>query len=189
MGTALVQFDVESVGVGELAIAVDLGDLVLFHQEVHTGHPAVGHLAAAVEGGAVVEGHLAADAEGLGFLVEDVREFGVTQQCLGRDAADVETDSAPILRLNDCGIQPQLRGADGRHVSAGSGSEDDNVIVGHGNHPNRRGPGVRWPAMRLRSADVWEAEISLTPTALNSRNAVAQYGSTPATQCRWLCSQ
>jgi hypothetical protein len=85
---------------------VDLGDLVLLHQEVHTGNPALGHLAAAVVGDAVVERHLAADAEGLGFLVEDVREFGVAQQRLGRDAADVEADSAPILRLNDGGIQP-----------------------------------------------------------------------------------
>ena len=45
------------------AVAVDLGDLVLLHQEVHAGDPALGHFAAAVEGDPVVERRLAADAE------------------------------------------------------------------------------------------------------------------------------
>ena len=63
LGAAVVEVDRHGVVVGELAVAVDLGDLVLLHQEVHAGDAAVGHLAAAVEGGAVVEGRLTADAE------------------------------------------------------------------------------------------------------------------------------
>ena len=122
-------------GVGELAVAVDLGDLVLLHQEVHAGDAAVGDLAAAVEGDPVVEGRLAADAELLGFLGEDVRELGVAQQRLGRDAADVEADPAPVLGFDDCGVQPELGGANGRDVSAGAGSENDDVIVGHAAQP------------------------------------------------------
>jgi hypothetical protein len=46
--------------------------------------------------------------------------------------------------------------------------------------------------VRLRSAcDALAADwrVSRTPPALHSRSAVAQYGSMPAAQCRWLCSQ
>jgi hypothetical protein len=85
---------------------VNLGDLVLLHQEVHTGNPALGHLAAAVIGDAVIKGGVATDPERLGVLGEDVDEFGVAQQRFGRNAADVETDSAPVLGFDDCGVQP-----------------------------------------------------------------------------------
>ena len=125
----------KGVRVGERAVAVDLGDLVLLHQEVHTGDAAVGDLAAAVEGDPVVERRLAADAELLGFLGEDVRQFGVAQQRLGRDAADVEAYPAPVLGFDDCGVQSELGGANGRDVSAGAGSENDDVIVGHPAQP------------------------------------------------------
>ncbi|BBX40339.1 hypothetical protein MSIM_17900 [Mycobacterium simiae] len=96
---------------------------------MHAGDATLGHLAAAIEGHPIVEGHLAAHAEGLGVLGEDVHEFGVTQQRLGWDAADVEAHAAPILRFDDCGVQAQLRGADGCDIAAGTGSEDNNVIV------------------------------------------------------------
>jgi len=43
--------------------------------------------------------------------------------------------------------------------------------------------------VRLRSADVDEAEESLTPPALHSPRSGAQYGRTPDAQCRWLCWQ
>ncbi len=103
---------------------------------MHAGDTAVGHLAAAVESDAVVEGRLATDAKSLGFLGEDVREFGVAQQRFGRDAADVEADSAPVLRLDDCGVQTKLRGANRSNISAGTGSENNDVIVSHGHYPN-----------------------------------------------------
>ena len=128
---ALVEVDLERVVVGELAVAVDLGDLVLLHQEVHAGDAALGDLAAAVERDTVVERRLPADAELLGFLGEDVREFGVAQQRLRRDAADVEAHPAPVLGFDDCGVQPELGGADRCDVPAGACSENDDVIVGH----------------------------------------------------------
>jgi len=84
---------------------MDLGDLVLFHQEVHAGDAALGDFAAPVVGDPVIEGRLAADAECLGLFGEDVREFGVAQQRLRRDTADVEAHSAPVIRLHDGGIQ------------------------------------------------------------------------------------
>ena len=131
LGAALVEVDLQGVVVGELPVAVDLGDLVLLHQEVHAGDAAVGDLAAAVEGDPVVECRLTADAELLGFLREDVRQFGIAQQRLRRDAADIEAYAAPVLGFDDCGVQPELGGTNGRDVSAGAGSENDDVIVGH----------------------------------------------------------
>jgi len=96
---------------------------------VHARDAALCHLAAAVEGDAVVEGRLSADAKGLSLFGEDVREFGVAQQRLGRNAADVEANPAPVLRLDDRGGKAELCGANGRNLSAGAGPEDDDVIV------------------------------------------------------------
>ncbi len=56
LGTAVVELNRQRVGVGELAVSVDLGDLVLLHQKMHTGDPALGHLAASVIGGNAVVG-------------------------------------------------------------------------------------------------------------------------------------
>jgi len=49
---------------------------------VDTLDDAVGHRAAAVEGGTEIEGHLPAHPEDRRLVVEDVRQFGVAQQCL-----------------------------------------------------------------------------------------------------------
>src|SRR5699024_4897480 len=56
----------DGLGVGDPAVPVDLGDLVLLHEEVDALDDPVGHLAAAVVRGAVVDGDVAGDAEGLG---------------------------------------------------------------------------------------------------------------------------
>ncbi len=54
------------------------------------------------------------------------------QQRLGGDAADVEAGAAVGGALLHHGhLQPKLRGADGAHVAAGAGADDDQV-VGHG---------------------------------------------------------
>ncbi len=79
----------------------------------------------------VVEGGLTADAEGLGFLVEDVCEFRIAQQRLGRDTPDVEAHTTPVLGFDNCGAQAQLGGTNGRDVSTGASSENDDVKVGH----------------------------------------------------------
>src|SRR4029077_13710909 len=63
LGAALVEVDVQRVVVFKLPVPVDLGDLVLLHQEVHTGDTALGDLATAVERDAVVERRFTADAE------------------------------------------------------------------------------------------------------------------------------
>jgi len=58
-----------------------------------------------------------------------MREFGVAQQRLGRNAADIEAHPAPVLGLDDCGVQSELGGANGRDISARAGSKNDDVIV------------------------------------------------------------
>ena len=132
LGSARVECHRNGVGIGEASVTVNLGDLVLLHQEMHAGDTAVGHFAAAVESRTEVETHLAADAKGRGLLGKEVREFRVAQQRLGRDAADVEAHPTPVLRFDDRGVQAELGGTNGRDVTAGAGAEDDDVIVSHG---------------------------------------------------------
>ncbi len=97
-----------------------------------TGDPAVGDRAAAVERDAEVGSDLTGEAERRGFLGDDVGQLRIAQQRLGGDATHVEAHPAPVLGLDDGGVQAELRAADGRDITAGAGTEDDDVIVGHG---------------------------------------------------------
>ena len=85
------------LGAGEGAPAVDLLDLVLLHQEVDALDDAVGHLAAARVRRLEVHRGVAGDPELVLLVGQDVRELGVAQQRLRRDAPDVEADTAPVL--------------------------------------------------------------------------------------------
>ena len=116
-------------GAGEGAPAVDLGDLVLLHQEVHALDDALGHRAAAGVRGAEVHRRVAGDPELVLLVGQDVRQLRVAQQGLGRDAADVEADTAPVLVLHDGDALAELGGADGGDVPTGAGTEDDDVVV------------------------------------------------------------
>lgn len=119
---AVVARHLEGVRVEEGAAAVDLRDLVLLHQVVDALDPAVRDPAAAAERLAVVEGDLPLDldAEGLRLAGEDVRQLGVPQQGLGRDAAHVQTDTAPVLLLDHGDPLAELGGTDGGDVAAGA---------------------------------------------------------------------
>jgi hypothetical protein len=118
---------------GERAPPVDLGDLVLLHEEVDALDDAGAHVAAALVGRPERHRGVALDAE-LGLLVlQRVSELGVLQQRLGRDAADVEADPAPVLVLHDGDLLAELGGADGGDVPTGTGAEDEGVeVIGHG---------------------------------------------------------
>lgn len=50
------------------------------------------------------------------------------EQGLGGDATPVEADPAQPLALDDCSLQAKLCGADRRHITPGSGTENDEVI-------------------------------------------------------------
>ena len=155
----------------KLAAPVVLGDAVLLHQEVHALDAPVRDLAAALPGRAVVEadGALDVDAERLLLVREDVRQFGVAQQRLRRDAADVQTDAAPVLLLDDGGLQPELSRPDRGDVPAGTRTQDHDIKVCAHKHTlgpellrqelNRPFPGVRLSVRRgLRNTTTREGD-------------------------------
>src|SRR5205085_3032924 len=88
-------------------------------------------LAAALEGNPVVKFNPAAKLKTkiCRALLDDMRQFSVTQQRLRRDTADVQADTAPPLFLDDGSLQPKLRTPDCTHVSARPRAEDDHIIV------------------------------------------------------------
>ena len=134
-GAALVVLDVDVVAAGERAPAVDLGDLVLLHQEVDALDDAGAHLARPRVGGA--EGHrgVALDAVLVLVVRQHVRQLGVPEQRLGGDAADVQADAAPVLVLDHRHRLAQLGRADRRDVATRAGSEHQHVEVSHAAHP------------------------------------------------------
>ena len=99
---------------------------------MHALGQAVGDAPAALEGFAVVEGKVAADAEGIGLMLQDVSQLGVAQQRFGRYAADIQTDAAPILLFDNRRRKPQLGSADGAHIPARSRAQHNHVkFTGH----------------------------------------------------------
>mmetsp|Transcript_11048 Transcript_11048/g.27175 ORF Transcript_11048/g.27175 Transcript_11048/m.27175 type:complete len:482 (-) Transcript_11048:59-1504(-) len=59
--------------------------------------------------------------------------MGAGQQCLGWDAADIETSSAQrAAHFDACGFQAHLAGLDGGDVAAGSAADYHDVILFHG---------------------------------------------------------
>jgi hypothetical protein len=132
---AVLEVDAERLAVLERAPAVDLGDLVLLHQEVDALDDGVRHLPAAGMGRRVVHRRVAGDPEEVLLVAEDVRQLGVPEQCLGRDAADVEAHTAPVLLLDDGNALAELGSADGGDVPTGARTEDDEVEVAHEPEP------------------------------------------------------
>jgi hypothetical protein len=61
-----------------------------------------------------------------------VQDFSGTEQRFGRDAAPVEADATEMLALDDCRLEAELRRADGGHIAAGAGADDENVVGRHG---------------------------------------------------------
>ena len=76
--------------------------------------------------------------------VQQVRELGVLDQRLARDAADVEADAAPVLLLDDGDLLAQLRRADRRDVATGTSTEHHDIEISHGDSlSGGRGPLAR----------------------------------------------
>ena len=119
---------------GQLAVSFDGFHLVLLHQELE----ALGVLGddlrlALLDGSPVQLARVHAfDAEFLG-LFQVVPEFGVEQQSLGRDAADVQAGAAEeSVFFDERGFQAVLAGADGGGVSGRAAADDGYVVNGFG---------------------------------------------------------
>ena len=134
--------DLDRVRVGEGTETVDLGDPVLLHQVVDTLDDARRDLSGPLVRDPVVHADVVtADAEGLGIVGEDVRDVRVTDQRLGRDTAHVEADTAPVLLLDNGGLETQLGRPDGGDVPAGARADNYYVIMfSHGINGTRSGP-------------------------------------------------
>ena len=114
--------------------AGDVLDLVLLEQERDPARQALDRIDTLPVHRRKVEAHLVdLDAQlcqrsACCFVIE----FRGMEHRLGRDAPDVEADAAPVLGFDDGGVQSELGGADGGDISAGAGTEHDDVIVSHG---------------------------------------------------------
>ena len=63
-----------------------------------------------------------------GFLFRESEVIAGREKGFARDAADIETGPAEFLVfLDDGGAKAELRGANGSHIAAGAGANDDNV--------------------------------------------------------------
>ena len=115
---------------GELAIALDDGDLVLAHEEVETLHMLGDDPVLAIQNGLPVESDRAHAFDAvLGGVLEVVIDLGVEEQGLGGNAAHVQAGASQLLfPLDQRDLQPVLPGADGGGISAGSAADDDYVV-------------------------------------------------------------
>ena len=134
-GLALLVLHLDLGGRRDGAPAVDLGDLVLLHQEVDALDDAGRDLTAALVGRPERHRRVALDAELVLVVGQHVRELGVPEQRLRGDAAHVQADPTPVLLLDHRHGLTELRGADRRHVTTGAGTKDEDVEVSHGRQP------------------------------------------------------
>jgi hypothetical protein len=87
---------------------------VLFHQESNALDQPVGYLPAAFYGHAIIQFEIVeGKAEFLAALPQDMRHFGILEQRLRRDTAHVQAYAAQPLFVDDGGLLPELRRADG----------------------------------------------------------------------------
>ena len=123
--------DGDDAGVGDRAHALDIVHLVLAQQELDALGEVAHHLVLAPHHSRQVDRHFARlDAvlgEHMGCLVV---ELGRMQERLGRDAADVKARAAERAARFDAGrAHAQLRSTDGRHITAGTAADHDEVVL------------------------------------------------------------
>ena len=125
--------DFDFAGFGDRPPALNPVDLVLFKQEFDAF--GVGR-----DDVVFVRQHLfpidrlglSLKAHGGEIMLGFVQHMGRVQQCLGRDAADVQAGAAQgVAPLNHSRFQAQLRATNGANVAAGAGTDDDDVVAGH----------------------------------------------------------
>ncbi len=63
----------------------------------------------------------------VGQMVQEMVDFRSAQQCLGGNAAPVETDAAELVTLHDRRLHAELRRADRRDIAAWAAADDDNI--------------------------------------------------------------
>ena len=168
-------------GAGQPRGALDPVDLVLLEQELDAFGQARDDLVLA----RVDARHVDAtawpaspnvDAPLVGVL-RDLERVRVLEQRLGRNAAPVQAGAAERgLPLDDGGLQAELRGADRGDVPAGSGADDDEVVlVSQSGTPKDRGDAAT-PGTAVGSSDrsAWPPSSFGHPRA-QAREVVPQF--------------
>src|SRR5215470_9211553 len=69
--------------------------------------------------------------EVLGVVLDQVGDVGAVEQGLAGDAADVDAHAAQLVPFHHCRAEPELGGADGADITAGTAADDDYVVVRH----------------------------------------------------------
>jgi len=110
---------------------------VFFHQEAHALGQALGDLSAAFVSRAVIQAQVVhSDTVAVGVHAQQVRQFGVAQQSLGGDAADVQAHAAQSFLFYQRGLETQLRRPDSADISARPCANHHDIKVFH-NAPSR----------------------------------------------------
>src|SRR5262249_35831771 len=113
----------------EPADALLVRDLVLPEEEPDALRLPVRHLTAPGEDPLPVDADVVREDAAAAARLHLGEEGGVGEDGLRRDAAPVPADATRPVALDDRGPEPELRGADRRHVPARPGAEDDDVVV------------------------------------------------------------
>ena len=131
---------VDFAGLGDLRLAPDDLHLVLPEKAGDAAVQAAGNTARALHHGGGIEGHIVRREAIVLGMFHVVIDFRGAQQRLGGNAAPVQADAAQMFALDDGRLEAKLCGADGRHIAAGAGADDENVetVVGHEGVPFQR---------------------------------------------------
>ena len=125
---ALGRFDAQGVGRGELALARHRLDLSLLGEAGEAARQPLDDAVLPAADRGRVEGRRAEAHPMRAHRLGVVDDLGDMQQRLGRDAADVETHAAERRsRVDQNDVLPQIGGAEGGGVAAGTGAQNQDI--------------------------------------------------------------
>ncbi len=121
-------------------------DLVLLEEERHAGGVLLHHRVLALQHLGEVELHAGhVDSEHTQAVLRLLVALARLEERLARDAADSDAGAAELrLELDARGIQPELRGADGRDVATGARPDHHQIVLRHVTPRAECVPAPRW---------------------------------------------
>ena len=115
---------------GQPAVPREHLHLVLPHQELHALGVGRDRLLAVVLHGTKIERDAGRDDAILGRFAGLVVDMGALQQRLGGDAAAKQAGAAePRVSLHNRCLEAELRAAHRGNISAGTGADDDHIVI------------------------------------------------------------
>ena len=114
-----------------------------------TGGQLLGHSTLVGEDGVHVNVHRVSGDTGVLAGADIMVNLGGMQQGLGGHAATVQAGAAGLAVLHNGHLQAQLSGAQSRNIAAGTGADDDQLIIHRSNLLFCQHPGEVFPHVRL----------------------------------------